>query len=186
MRWLYIFTFYSFISPFIFTFCVGVERLVILSANSLLHFHFYVKNFVFTFLTATFSYLLFNFIISPLYLVFAFPVLLAVILIFSEHFIFCIYHSFISDSYTVANEERVFSFGTVILALYESSSYLEVFSIVLLSFLWMIVLNTFLFSIRKKVSFFTVESKWRALPLLLIILGIVSLSLYFMDVFYSV
>ena len=185
MRWLNIVAFYSFISPFLFTFCIGLERLAILSASSLSHLHFYAKNCLFVFVTSTFLYLLFHFILSPLYLSFAFPIVLIVVLIFSESLIFSMYNSFISRKYTVANEERVFTFGTVILALYESSNYLELFSIVFLSFLWMFILNTFLFEIRRKVNFFTAENKWRSLPLLLITLGIISASLYFMDVFYS-
>lgn len=185
MKWLYILAFYSFISPFMFTFCIGIERLVILSASSLSHFHFYGKNFLFVFFTSTFLYLLFHFFLSPLYLAFAFPVLLVLVLIFSEILTFSIYNNFISKKYTVANEERVFTFGTIILALYESSSYLELFSIIILSFLWMFILNTFLFAIRKKINFFTTENKWKSLPLLLITLGIISLSLYFMDVFYG-
>jgi len=83
----------------------------------------------------------------------------------------------------VAEHEKAFAFGTIILALYESSSYFEVLLIIAISFLFMFFFHGLLKAIRKRIDVFNIENKWKSLPLLLISFGIITSALYFIDVY---
>lgn len=182
---IYALVFYGIISPLLFTYGIGLERLCIMSANRAKKSHFYIKNFVFVFLASSFAYVVFHFVLSPIYLGFSFPVLLIIFLFFLEKGLFYLYDSFISNSYTLAHNERLFTFGTVIVSLYESSSYMELVFIVFMSFIDFIVFTILFRSIRKKIDSFNIETKWRSLPLLLISLGIIATALYFVDIYFA-
>lgn len=184
MKYLYLLMFYTCISPFVFAHGIGLERLFILSNNNQPNFHFYAKNIIFALISSSISYFLLHFILHPLHLDFFFPIVLLSVLFFLEEGIFYLYENFICDSPTFAKNERIFSFGTVLLSLYEGSSFLEVLFLVLVSFLFMFVFSVLLRSIRKKIDTFNIENKWKALPLLLITLGIICTAFYFMDLFY--
>lgn len=183
MNYLHIAFFYSLISPFMFIYGIGLERLAILSGNSLNHLHFYLKNLIFVFLSSTLSYFLFNFCLKPLHITFIFPLILLAILFFFEKGVVYLYQGFINYSVQIAEHEKVFTFGTVIFALYESASYIEVLLIVAISFLSMIFFHAILKAIRKRIDVFDIENRWRSLPLLLISFGIITSALYFIDVY---
>jgi len=181
---IYAIVFYSIISPLLFSYGIGLERLCIMSANRAKEVHFYTKNFLFVFLASSLAYVIFHFILSPLYLGFSFPFLLIIYLFFLEKGVFYLYDGFISKAYTIAHNERLFTFGTVVISLYEASSYIELFFITLASFFNLIIFTIILRSIRKKANSFNIETKWRPLPLLLISLGIVATALYLVDVYF--
>lgn len=69
---IYALVFYGIISPLLFTYGIGLERLCIMSANRAKKSHFYIKNFVFVFLASSFAYVVFHFVLSPIYLGFSF------------------------------------------------------------------------------------------------------------------
>lgn len=183
MNYLHITLFYTFISPFMFIYGIGLERLYILSGNSLNHIHFYLRNLIFVFLSSTVSYFLFYFCFKPLHLSFVFPLLLVAILFFFEKGVLYLYSGFVSYMPQVAEHEKAFAFGTIILALYESSSYFEVLLIIAISFLFMFFFHGLLKAIRKRIDVFNIENKWKSLPLLLISFGIITSALYFIDVY---
>lgn len=176
--------FYSFASPLLFVYGIGLERLCIVSNNSLSHLHFYAKNFLFVFATSTVGYVFFNVLAYPLHITFFFPLLLMIMLFFGEKGIDYLYEGFVYRGKPVAHSERVFNFGTVIFALYEASSYIELLLIVLVSFVLLIIFATLVRSIRKKMDAFNIENKLKNLPQLLITLGAISTALYFLDVLY--
>ena len=180
----YMLIFYSFISPLMFFCSICFERLCILSGNRLSHKHFYIKNFIFVFFTSSFCYLLFYFVLAPLYLSFLFPVALATSLFFFEKGLFYLYDVFFGENVLIAENERIFSFGLVVISLYESSSYIEMFIITCLSFLILMLFHVLLCSIRRKIDSYNIENKWRGVPLFLVTLGIICTALYFMDLFY--
>ncbi len=184
MLYLYMLVFYSFVSPFMFGHCVGLERLFILSSNSLSNFHFYAKNFLFATLSSALAYALMQFIFSPLHLTSIFPIALVSLLFFLEKGIFYLYEVFISGEHTLAQNERIFTFGTVILALYEGEGFWQVLFLVCISFVLLFVFARLLRSIRKKIDTFNIENRWRALPLLLTTFGMICTAFYFMDLFY--
>ena len=172
MNYIYIALFYIFVSPFIFIYGIGLERLSILSGNNLNHIHFYLRNLIFVFLSSTVSYFLFNFCITPLHLSFIF-----------EKGVIYLYEGFIDSRTQIAEHEKVFTFGTVILALYESASYVEVLLILAISFLFMIFFHVILKAIRKRMDVFNIENRWKSLPLLLISFGVITSALYFIDIY---
>jgi len=183
MNYIYIALFYIFVSPFIFIYGIGLERLSILSGNNLNHVHFYLRNLIFVFLSSTVSYFLFNFCITPLHLSFIFPLILVFILFFFEKGVIYLYEGFIDSRTQIAGHEKVFTFGTVILALYESASYVEVLLILAISFLFMIFFHVILKAIRKRMDVFNIENRWKSLPLLLISFGVITSALYFIDIY---
>jgi len=185
MNYLDTLIYYSFASPFIFIYGIGLERLCILSNNTMTHFHFYAKNFAFVFVATSFAYIFFNFIAYPLHFTFFFPLFLMTLLFFLEKGVDYLYEGFIFANKPIAQNERVFTFGTVIFSLYEATTYLELLIIVFLSFALLFILSVLLRSIRKKMDAFNVENKLKNLPLLLITLGAVATAFYFLDVLYN-
>lgn len=183
MNYLHIAFFYTLISPFMFIYGIGLERLAILSANSLNHLHFYLKNFIFVFISSTVSYFLFNFCLKPLHLSFIFPLVFISILFFFEKGVIYLYEGFFDASPQIAEHEKVFTFGTVIFALYESTSYVEVLLVISISFLFMLFFSAILKAIRKRIDVFDIENRWKSLALLLISFGIINSALYFIDVY---
>jgi len=181
---IYSLLFYSIISPLLFSYGIGLERLCIMSANRAKEVHFYAKNFIFVFLASSLAYVIFHFILAPLYLGFTFPFLLIICLFFLEKGLFYLYEGLITSTYTLAHNERLFTFGTVVISLYEASSYIELFFITLTSFVNLIIFTIILRSIRKKANSFNIETKWRSLPLLLISLGIIATALYLVDIYF--
>lgn len=177
--------FYSFLSPFIFIYGIGLERLCIISNNTLSHLHFYAKSFIFVFLSSTFGYIFFNFLAYPLHITFFFPFMLMTLLFFLEKGVDYLYEGFIYQDKPVAHNERVFTFGTVIFSLYEACTYIELIIIIFLSFVLLFILSFLLRSIRKKVDSFNIENKLKSLPLLLLTLGAVATAFYFLDVVYK-
>lgn len=182
MNYLDTFIFYSFLSPFIFIYGIGLERLCIISNNTLTHFHFYAKNFILVFLASTFSYIFFKIIAYPLHITFFFPFMMMTLLFFLEKGVDYLYEGFVYGEKPVAHNERVFTFGTVIFSLYEASTYLELLIIIFLSFAILFILSILLRSIRKKIDAFNIENKLKSLPLLLITLGAIATAFYFLDV----
>lgn len=185
MNYLHTLAFYSFVSPFIFIYGIGIERLCIISNNTVSHLHFYMKSFVFVIIASTFSYIFFNFIAYPLHITFFFPFMLMSLLFFLEKGIDYLYGGFICGNKPVAHNERVFTFGTVIFSLYEATSYLELLFIVFLSFAVLFALSILLRFIRKKMNMFNIENRLKNIPLLLITLGTMATGFYFLDIFYK-
>ena len=175
--------FYILISPFMFMYGIGLERLSILSGNTLNHSHFYLKNLIFVFLSATVSYFLFYFCIKPLQLFLVFPLLFIAILFFFEKGVVYLYDGFVGSTAEIGKHEKIFTFGTIVFALYESASYIEVLLIIAISFLSMLFFHVMLKAIRKRIDVFNIENRWKSLPLLLISFGIVASALYFIDVY---
>lgn len=185
MNYLNTLVFFSFVSPLIFVYGIGLERLCINSNNTISHIHFYAKNFLLVFFASTLGYIFFKFLAYPLHITFFFPLILMAILFFLEKGIDYLYEGFVYAEKHVAHNERVFTFGTVIFSLYEASDYLELLIIVVLSFLILFILTTLLRSIRKKMDTFSIENKLKNLPLLLLTLGTMATAFYFLDVFYN-
>ena len=185
MSYLNILLFYTVFSPFIFIYGIGFERLCIISNNTISHFHFYAKNFIFVFIASSFSYVFFNFVAYPLHITFFFPFMLMTFLFFLEKGVDYLYEGFVYGEKPIAHNERVFTFGTVIFSLYEATSYFELFIIVLLSFILLFILSTLLRSIRRKMDAFNIENKLKNVPLLLITLAGIATAFYFMDAFYK-
>lgn len=183
MNYLHIIFFYIFISPFMFIYGIGLERLSILSANNLSHLHFYLKNFIFVFLSSTASYFLFNFCLKPLHLFFISPFVFTFILFFFEKGVLYLYEGLLDATVQIAEHEKVFTFGTVIFALYESVSYIEVLLVISISFLFMLFFHITLKAIRKRIDIFDIENRWKSLPLLLISFGMITSAFYFIDVY---
>ncbi|MGP1439752.1 MAG: hypothetical protein ACTTJ3_03315 [Treponema sp.] len=183
MSYLHCASFYILISPFMFVYGVGLERLSILSGNTLNHLHFYLKNIIFVFLSSSVSYFLFHFCINPLHISFLFPLIIVAILFFFEKGVIYLYDGFVANTTQVAEHEKVFTFGTVVFALCESTSYIEVLLIVAISFLFMLFFHTMLKAIRKRIDVFNIENRWKSLPLLLISLSIITSALYFIDAY---
>lgn len=183
MNYLHYAFFYVLISPFMFIYGIGLERLSILSANNLKHTHFYLKNLIFVFLSSTVSYFLFNLCLKPFQFTFIFPLILLAILFFFEKGVVYLYERFVDATPQIAEHEKIFTFGTVIIALYESSSYIEILLVIVISFLFMLFFHALLKAIRKRIDAFNIENRWKSLPLLLISFGIITSALYFMDVY---
>lgn len=183
MNYIHLAFFYIFVSPFMFIYGIGLERLSILSGNNLKHVHFYLRNFIFVFLSSTTSYFFFYLCVKPLQITFIFPLILVAILFFFERVVIYLYEGFVDATPQIAEHEKLFTFGTVILALYESTSYIEVLLVITISFLFMFFFHGMLKAIRKRIDVFNIENKWKNLPLLLISFGIVTSALYFIDVY---
>ncbi len=183
MNYIHMALFYTCISPFMFSYGIGLERLYILSGNNLNHLHFYLKNLIFVFVSATASYLLFNFCFKPLHLDFVFPLFFVAVLFFFEKSVIYLYDGFVSYTPQIAEHEKVFTFGTVVIAVYESANYVEVLLIIIISFLFMLLFHGLLKAIRKRIDVFNIENRWKSLPLFLITLGIISSALYFIDIY---
>ena len=94
-----------------------------------------------------------------------------------------LYEGFFDASPQIAEHEKVFTFGTVIFALYESTSYVEVLLVISISFLFMLFFSAILKAIRKRIDVFDIENRWKSLALLLISFGIINSALYFIDVY---
>ncbi|MGP1437437.1 MAG: hypothetical protein ACTTKH_00020 [Treponema sp.] len=168
-----------------FMYGIGLERLSILSGNNLKHSHFYLKSLTFVFSTSTVAYVLFNFFLKPLYLSFLFPLILIALLFFFEKGVAYLYAGFVDSTPQIAEHEKIFTFGTVIISLYESAMYVEILFIIAISFLLMIFFHAILKAIRKRIDVFNIENRWNNLSLLLISFGFIASALYFIDVMYA-
>ena len=94
-----------------------------------------------------------------------------------------LYEGLLDATVQIAEHEKVFTFGTVIFALYESVSYIEVLLVISISFLFMLFFHIILKAIRKRIDIFDIENRWKSLPLLLISFGMITSAFYFIDVY---
>jgi Na+-translocating ferredoxin:NAD+ oxidoreductase RnfA subunit len=88
----------------------------------------------------------------------------------------------IPRAYLAPTGEKLFLFGTVLLALYQADSFISSLVIVCASLISFSLLSVILFAIRDRIASGRPRVDWKGAPLVLISLGLLFLALYSADV----
>lgn len=174
--------FYMLACSVLFIYGIGLERLYFHSLSERPVLHFYIKNFVFVLIVSSFLWFFTKFVLFPLKMYFLLPLFLIAIIITGENLISILYKKiFPAAKYTVENE-KVFTYGTILFGIYNSSGYSELLFTVFISFLTLFLFTIILKSIRIKIIDRNPHVYTNIMPMTLISLGVIGFTLYLIDV----
>ena len=171
--------FYTFPASLIFLYGIGLERLSMNARSHRVIIPFILKSGALMLIAAPLSYSFGFYILTPIGLAALTP-LLSLIIIYACELVFI--RVFPGRYENRLIRERLFAAGTVIFALYQACSYLELIVILLIALAGMLLWSFVLCAVKRRVDESHVSAQWKNAPLLLISMGIIALALYAWDI----
>ncbi len=168
--------FYMVPASLIFIHGIGLERLTMSARSERTALRFILKNAAFMLPAASLCWLFMQYILAPIGLLFLTPLFSALLLYFGEHLT-----AYLFRTPPKLLQERLFSYGAVLFALYYAFSYWELLIIILSACAGMMLWTLILYAITLRIDESKMSSRWKNAPLLLIAMGIIALSLYAWD-----
>lgn len=174
--------FYTLTSSTLFIYGIGLERLYFHSLSERPVLHFYIKNLIFIFITSSVLWLFSKYVLFPLKFYFLLPLFFITAAVSAEKLISNLYGRLFSSANYTAENEKIFTYGTILFTLYNASSYIELIFIIFTAFLTLFLFTAVLKSVRIKIINGNSNVYGKIMPLTLISLGIIGFILYSADV----
>ena len=171
--------FYTFPASLVFLHGIGLERLSMNARSTCAVIPFILRDGAVMLISASLSWLLEFSILLPLDIVSITPIAALIIVYLCD---LAVHRIFFKHSESRLIRERLFSGGTVIFALYQAFTYIELIAILVSALVSMLVWSFMLCAVKRRVEESNVSSQWKNAPLLLISMGLIALALYAWDV----
>ncbi|UTC57103.1 hypothetical protein ABK01_01705 [Treponema sp. OMZ 305] len=171
--------FYTFPASLIFLHGIGLERLSMNARSTRVIISFILRDGAIMLIAASLSWLLEFSLLLPLDIVSITPVVALIIVYLCD---LVLYRILLKRTESRLIRERLFSGGTVIFALYQAFTYIELIAIVLSALASMLVWSFILCAVKRRVEESNVSAQWKNAPLLLISMGLIALALYAWDI----
>ena len=171
--------FYTLPASLIFLQGIGLERLSMNARSTRVVIPFILRDGAVMLISASLSWLLEFSILLPLDIVSITPIAALIIVYLCD---LAVHRIFFKHSESRLIRERLFSGGTVIFALYQAFTYIELIAILVSALVSMLVWSFMLCAVKRRVEESNVSSQWKNAPLLLISMGLIALALYAWDV----
>ena len=171
--------FYTLPASLIFLQGIGLERLSMNARSTRAVIPFILRDGAVILISASLSWLLEFSILLPLDIVSITPIAALIIVYLCD---LAVHRIFFKHSESRLIRERLFSGGTVIFALYQAFTYIELIAILVSALVSMLVWSFVLCAVKRRVEESNVSSQWKNAPLLLISMGLIALALYAWDV----
>lgn len=171
--------FYTLPASLIFLQGIGLERLSMNARSTRVVVPFILRDGAVMLISASLSWLLEFSILLPLDIVSITPIAALIIVYLCD---LAVHRIFFKHSESRLIRERLFSGGTVIFALYQAFTYIELIAILVSALVSMLVWSFMLCAVKRRVEESNVSSQWKNAPLLLISMGLIALALYAWDV----
>lgn len=172
------FFFYTFSASIIFLHGIGLERLSMNARSAHVIIPLILKSGLLIMVAASISWLFSVYLLSPIGLSILTPLVALIITYLGE---IGVNRLFSGKTEIRLIQERVFSGGTVLFALYHAFSYGELLIIVITSLLSICIWSFILCAVKRRIDESTVSAHWKNAPLLLISMGCIALALYAWD-----
>ena len=171
--------FYTFPASIIFLQGIGLERLSMNARSTRVVIPFILRDGVVMLIAASISWLLEFSVLSPLDIVGITSIAALIIVYLCD---LTAHRIFLKRRESRLIRERLFSGGTVVFALYQAFSYIELIAILLSALASMLIWSFVLCAVRRRVEESNVSTQWKNAPLLLISMGLIALALYAWDI----
>ena len=171
--------FYTLPASLIFLQGIGLERLSMNARSTRVVIPFILRDGAVMLISASLSWLLEFSSLLPLDIVSITPIAALIIVYLCD---LAVHRIFFKHSESRLIRERLFSGGTVIFALYQAFTYIELIAILVSALVSMLVWSFMLCAVKRRVEESNVSSQWKNAPLLLISMGLIALALYAWDV----
>lgn len=171
--------FYTFPASIIFLHGIGLERLSMNARSTGAIIPFIVKDGALMLISASISRLLEFYILTPIGITALTPVV-ALITVYLCDLI--LHRLFFRQTGIRLIRERLFAGGTVVFALYQAFTYIELITILVSALVSMLLWAIVLCAVRRRVEESNVNAQWKNGPLLLISMGMIALALYAWDI----
>ena len=171
--------FYTFLASLVFLYGIGLERLSMNARSTHVIIPVILRDGAVMLISASISWLLEFYILIPSGIITITPVIALIIVYFCD---LTLYRILSRQTKTQLIRERLFSGGTVIFALYQAFTYIELIAILASALVSMLVWSFILCAVRRRVEESNVSAQWKNAPLLLISMGMIALALYAWDI----
>lgn len=171
--------FYTFPASLIFLHGIGLERLSMNARSTRVILPFILRDGVLILVSASISRLLEYYILIPIGITALTPLAALIIVYVCD---LALHRTFFRKTETRLIQERLFSGGIVIFALYQAFTYAEMIAILVSALISMLLSSFILCAVRRRVEESNVSTQWKNAPLLLISMGLIALALYAWDI----
>lgn len=171
--------FYTLPASLIFLHGIGLERLSMNARSTRVIIPFILKDGVLMIVSASISRLLEFYILTPLGIVELIPVVALITVYLCERILHRILFGHTEHRLI---REHLFSGGTVLFALYQAFTYIELITILVSALISMLLWSFILCAVKRRVEESNVSTQWKNAPLLLISMGMIALALYAWDI----
>jgi len=171
--------FYTFPASLIFLHGIGLERLSMNARSTRVVIPFILKDGVLMLISASISKLLEFYILAPLGIVGITPIAALITVYLCD---LVLHRTLFRQTETRLIRERLFCGGTVVFALYQAFTYIEMLAILISAVVSMLVWSFVLCAVKRRVEESNVSTQWKNAPLLLISMGLIALALYAWDI----
>ena len=171
--------FYTFPASLIFLHGIGLERLSMNARSTRVIIPFILRDGVLMLISASISWLLEFSILLPLGMVSITPIAALIIAYLCDR---ALHRTLFRKIEIRPIRECLFSGGTVIFALYQAFTYVELIAILMSALASMLIWSFVLCAITRRLEESNVSTQWKNAPLLLISMGLIALALYAWDI----
>ena len=171
--------FYTFPASIIFLQGIGLERLSMNARSTRVVIPFILRDGAVMLIAASISWLLEFSVLSPLDIVGITPIAALIIVYLCD---FALHLTVFRKTEMRLIRERVFCGGTVVFALYQAFTYIELITILISALVSMIVWSFAIYAITRRMEESAASTQWKNAPLLLISMGLIALALYAWDI----
>lgn len=182
MKYIAAIIFYTLTSSVFFVYGIGLERFYIHSMSEKKVWHFYAVNFVLIFFTASFLRFVSGYILLPLGMYFLLPLVFFCATAGAEKAVFILYKKIFPLSNFTAINEKIFTYGIILLSVYTASCYAELLLIILSAFVSLFVFTAVLSAIRVKIGERKKNIGGKLVPVILTSMGFLGFILYFVEI----
>lgn len=170
--------FYTFPASIIFLQGIGLERLSMNARSTRVIIPFILRSGAVMLISASISWLLEFYILLPFGIIAVTPVVALIIIYLCD---LILHRTLFRQMETKLIRERLFCGGTVLFALYQAFTYIELIAILVSALVSMLLWSFVLCAVKRRVEESNVSAQWKNAPLLLISMGMVALALYAWD-----
>ena len=171
--------FYTFPASILFLQGIGLERLSMNVRSTRVVIPFILRDGVLMLIAASLSWLLEYYILAPLDIVGITPIAALIIVYLCD---FALHRTVFRQTEMRLIRERVFCGGTVVFALYQVFTYIELIAILMSALASMLLWSFVIYAVTRRVEESAVSAQWKNAPLLLITMGLIALALYAWDI----
>ena len=171
--------FYTFPASLVFLHGIGLERLSMNARSTRVVIPFILRDGVVMLISASLCRLIEFSLLLPLDIVDITPIAALIIVYLCD---LTLHRILLKRTESRLIRERLFSGGTVIFALYQAFTYIELIAILASALVSMLVWSFVLCAVRRRVEESNVSAQWKNAPLLLISMGLIALALYAWDI----